>query len=260
MIQNLTEHWIVAGLHLIDIVDILIIAFLVYRILLLIRRTRAIQTLTGLVILIGLFYFSARLNLYATHWVLDKFLSSFIVLVIIIFQHDIRKGLAKFGRLSFFRSQAGHIGGQVIDEIVKATTALANRRIGALIVIERDNSLSEFIEGGTEIDAAVVRELLISIFLPNSPIHDGAVVVQGNRLVAAGCLLPLSVNPDLSKVLGTRHRAAVGLTEETDAVAIVISEEQGSITLVYEGKIARDLDGPTLRKVLHQLLIEEKNQ
>jgi uncharacterized protein (TIGR00159 family) len=144
--------------------------------------------------------------------------------------------------------------GQALEEIVRASSLLASKRIGALIVIERDVALNEYIEVGTRLDARVSRELLHSIFITSSPIHDGAVIVQGSRLTAAGCFLPLTGNPNVSKTLGTRHRAAIGLTEETDAVVVVVSEEEGTISLVREGRLTRDLDAATLRTTLQQML------
>jgi uncharacterized protein (TIGR00159 family) len=143
--------------------------------------------------------------------------------------------------------------GQVLEEIVRSAVLLASKRIGALLVFERDVNLSEYIEVGTRIEAKVTRELLQAIFLATSPIHDGAVIIQQGRITAAGCFLPLTVNPNVSKTLGTRHRAAIGLTEETDAVVVVVSEEEGKVSLVREGRIIRDLDAGTLRNTLQQL-------
>jgi len=143
-----------------------------------------------------------------------------------------------------------------VEELVKAVTHLASRRVGALIVLQHEVGLNEYIDVGTRLDARVSRELVTSIFLPDSPIHDGALIVQNGRITAAGCFLPLTANPNVSKTLGTRHRAAIGLTEETDAVVIVVSEEDGAISLAREGKITRDVDGATLRTTLQRLLAE----
>ncbi len=178
-----------------------------------------------------------------------------LVLVIIVFQNDIRRALTQVGSRPLFSPRDRIRQGQAVEELVKAVTYLASRRVGALIVLQHEVGLNEYIEVGTRLDAQVSRELITSIFLPGSPIHDGALIIQNGRITAAGCFLPLTTNPNVSKTLGTRHRAAIGLTEETDALALVVSEEDGTISLVREGKITRDVDAATLRTTLNRLLL-----
>ena len=174
-------------------------------------------------------------------------------MIVVIFQNDIRRALTQVGAGRSFSGEERIAQGQVLEEVVRSAVLLASKRIGALLVFERDVNLNEYIEVGTRIEARVSRELLQSVFLPVSPIHDGAVIIQQGRVTAAGCFLPLTANPNVSKTLGTRHRAAIGLTEETDAVVVVVSEEEGKISLVREGRIIRDLDAGTLRSTLQQL-------
>lgn len=233
-----------------DAVDIGVIAFVIYRLIHMIKGTRAMQMIIGLVVVLLAYVSSQRWGLFTLNWVLDNFLGSIILVIIVIFQSDIRRALTQVGTTPLFSGVDRIEHGQVMEEITKAVVALAGRRVGGLIVLEREVGLNEYIEVGTRLDARVSQELLESVFLPHSPIHDGALVIQKGRATAARCFLPLSVDPNLSKALGTRHRAAITLTEETDAVAIVISEEQGKISLVVGGKVTRDLDGPQLRRSL----------
>ena len=236
-----------------DALDIGIIAFVVYRLIHMIRGTRAMQMIIGLVVVLLAYVTSQMLGLFTLTWMLDNFLGSIILVIIVIFQSDIRRALTQVGTAPLFGGADRIEPGQVLEEVAKAVVALASRRVGALIVLEREVGLNEYIEVGTRLDARVTRELVESVFMPHSPMHDGALVIQKGRATAARCFLPLSVDPNLSRALGTRHRAAVGLTEETDAVAIVISEEQGSISLVAEGKVTQDLDGPRMRSSLERL-------
>ena len=236
-----------------DVLDIGIIAFVVYRVIHMIRGTRAMQMIIGLVVVLLAYVSSQMLGLFTLNWVLDNFLGSIILVIIVIFQSDIRRALTQVGTAPLFGGVDHIERGQVLEEITKDVVALASKRVGGLIVLEREVGLNEYIEVGTQLDARVSRELLESVFIPHSPIHDGALVIHKGRVAAARCFLPLSVDPNLSKALGTRHRAAIGLTEETDAVAIVISEEQGKISLVVEGKVIHDLDGPQLRSALQEL-------
>jgi uncharacterized protein (TIGR00159 family) len=236
-----------------DALDIGIIAFVLYRLIHMIRGTRAMQMIIGLVVILLAYVSSQMFGLYTLNWVLDNFLGSIILVIIVIFQSDIRRALTQFGTAPLFGGADRIERGQVLEEITKAVVSLATRRIGGLIVLEREVGLNEYIEVGTRLDARVTRELLESVFIPHSPMHDGALVIQKGRVAAARCFLPLSVDPNLSQAFGTRHRAAVGLTEETDAVAVVISEERGKISLVVEGKVTQDLDGPQLRSSLQRL-------
>ncbi len=237
-----------------DFLDIGIIAFLIYQALLLIRGTRSASMLLGL-IFICLVYIGARnLGLYTVSWIFDRFLDSVLLVIVVIFQHDIRRMLTRVGQGAFFRRWGRVAQSQMIEEIVRAAGALVRRKLGAIIVIQRDVGLADFVEVGTRIDAPVTRELLESIFSPESPLHDGAVIIAGNRIEAARCVLPLTTNPNVAKTLGTRHRAAIGLTEETDAIAIVVSEQDHHISLATGGRITRGLDTQTLRKSLTEML------
>jgi uncharacterized protein (TIGR00159 family) len=237
-----------------DALDIGIVAFAVYWLIRMIRGTRAMQMIIGLVVILLAYVASQMLGLFTLNWMLDNFLGSILVVIIVIFQSDIRRALTQVGRTPLFGIADRIERGQALEEITKAVVSLASKRVGALIVLEREVGLNDYIEVGTALDARVSRELVESVFLPHSPIHDGALVIQKGRAAAARCFLPLSVDMDLSKELGTRHRAAVGLTEETDAVAIVVSEEQGKISFVVDSKVSQDLDGPQVRAALKQHL------
>ncbi|MBQ7249649.1 MAG: diadenylate cyclase CdaA [Deltaproteobacteria bacterium] len=255
----MNEFWeLFKNFRWLDGVDILCVAFLVYRVILLIKGTRAVQMLVGLFI-IGFVYIGSRLlGLFTLQWILDGFLSSLVLVVVILFQSDIRRALINVGKKPFFSDSSSREEGEIIDELVRACVTLASRKIGALIVIERETGLRDILEIGVEIDAKVVAELIISIFLPYSPIHDGALILQQGRLKRAGCFLPLSQNPDINKSLGTRHRAAIGLTELVDAVVVVVSEETGKISVVVGGKITRDMSSSTLPRILKRLLEPSK--
>jgi diadenylate cyclase len=238
-----------------DILDIAIVSVLVYELLLLIRGTRAVQMALSGGFLIGLFFLSQWLQLETVNWVIRNLAGYVVFAIIVLFQSDIRRALAHFGRAPFFRYfERGQSAEETIEELVATASNLASRRTGAIIVIERQIGLRNYIEGGIPLDALVTYDLLASIFQPGSPLHDGAAIIQGDRVAAAACFLPLSVNPRLGRELGTRHRAALGLTEENDAVAIVVSEETGSISLVRDGKIERGLSPEALRTELRTLL------
>lgn len=233
-----------------DILDILIVTVVIYRILLIIKGTKAAQMLVGLGVLFLAFLLSRYLSLHTVDWLIQSFWAQIVLALIILFQPEIRKALAQMGEASFLPSFTSAEELRSIEEIVRTSVALSNRRMGALIAIERETSLKEFTEMGAPLDAKVTHELLLSIFHPTSPIHDGAVIIKGNRVIAAGCFLPLSLSSDVSKRLGTRHRAAVGLSEETDAVVIIVSEETGTISIAIEGRLLMDMDMGSLRKFL----------
>jgi len=186
--------------------------------------------------------------------ILSNFVSPLVIIMVVLFQDDIRRALTQVGRNPFFTAVPHVEETQIIDELVKAAVSNSQKKVGALIVIERNMSLKNYIEIGTRIDAKVKSDLIVSIFLPYSPIHDGAVVLQKGRISAVGCFLPLSLSPIVKKRLGSRHRAALGLTEETDAVVIIVSEETGDISLSVDGKLKREIDAPTLRMKLVELL------
>jgi uncharacterized protein (TIGR00159 family) len=238
-----------------DILDIALVAFLIYELLLLIRGTRAAQMALGGTFFIVLFVLARAFQLETVDWLVRNLAGYVVVAIIVLFQHDIRRALAHFGRAEFFRYfDRGTHAQSTIEEIVEAVATLALRRVGALIVIERQTGLRNYIEGGIPLDATLTFDLLATIFQPGSPLHDGAAIVQGNRVAAAACFLPLSINPRIDHSLGTRHRAALGLTEENDAVAVVVSEESGRISVVVDGEIERGLSPEALKQRLGQLL------
>ena len=233
-----------------DVLDILLVAFIVYELLQFIRGTHAVQIALGGLVLVVLYWGSVLFNLQTVNWLLRTFLPFLVFGIIVVFQAEIRKGLAHLGRTPFLGGAARKRQEEIVDEVVLATTTLAAERTGAIIVLEREMGLRSYIETGIALDAVVTYDLLVSIFHPATPLHDGAVVLQGNRVAAAACFLPLTVNPELSRTLGSRHRAAIGLSEDTDAVAVVVSEETGTVSVVEGGRIRRGLDGPALKQDL----------
>jgi diadenylate cyclase len=238
---------------ILDVLDILLVSVVVYRLLLFIKGTKAAQMLIGLGVLLGASLLSRYLELYTLDWLIQSFWAQAVIVLIILFQPEIRRALAQVGETPFLQTFTSAEELRSLEEIVRATVALANRQIGALIVIERETSLKDFVEVGTPLDAKVSKELLMTIFHPTSPIHDGAVVIRGNRILAAGCFLPITFSTEVSKSLGTRHRAGLGLAEETDAVIIIVSEETGTISLAIKGKLETNLDMGRLRNVLTDL-------
>ncbi|MGH0029539.1 MAG: diadenylate cyclase CdaA [Myxococcota bacterium] len=240
-----------------DLVDIALVTIAIYWLLLLIRGTRAIQILVGLIVLFAVFLASEIFQLVTVNALMETFLGSAVIIMVILFQHDIRRALARVGR-GFFPSVSAQEASQILEEVVRAAQTLAQRTVGALMVLERDNHLGDQMETGTEIDATVSKELLISLFMPYSPLHDGAAVIQGGRIAHAGCILPLTLREDLPEGVGTRHRAAVGITEETDALVIVVSEETGSISVVLGGEMVQGLDAARLRVTLREILSGER--
>lgn len=243
-----------------DIVDIAIVSIIIYKIIILIKGTKAARMLAGLGILLIAFSFARHLQLYTMDWIIQSFWAQVVVALIVLFQPEIRKALAQMGETSLLQNLTSAEELRSLEEIVRASVALANRKIGALIVIERDVSLKDYVEIGIPLDARVSKELLLSIFHPTSPIHDGAIVIRGNRVVAAGCFLPLTLGAGVSKALGTRHRAGVGITEETDAVTIIVSEETGAISVAIAGEIKTHIDTGTLRDMLTELFTESKSK
>jgi diadenylate cyclase len=242
-----------------DLVDILVVSVLVYEVLKLIRGTRAVQMALGGGMLVALFYGSRWANLEATNWLIRNLAAYLVFAVIVLFQSDIRRALAHLGRAPFFRYFAKpESAEESIEELVVAANMLSSQRIGAIIAIERQIGLRNYIEGGIPLDALLTYDLVLSIFQPSSPLHDGAIIVQDDRVAAAACFLPLTVNPKLAKELGSRHRAAIGLTEENDSVAIVVSEENGSISVVSDGQIERGLSIDALRARLRSLVLQRR--
>ena len=230
--------------------DIVVVAVIIYQLLVFIKGTRAVQMALGLALIVVFFYFSRWIALETVSWMLTNILPYFVFVIIVIFQHEIRRALVRFGQAPLFGGFSTINRNEFYDEIVLAVRTLATNQTGALIVIERDIGLKTYIESGIALDAALSYDLLVSIFNPSVPLHDGAVIIQNRRIAAGACFLPLTVKPRLSKELGTRHRAAIGVTEETDAVAIVVSEETGAISFAHDGEMERYLDPDTLRQRL----------
>ena len=242
------------------VIDILIVAYLIYQILMLIRGTKAMQILFGLLIFVALYFISTLWDLATLNWLLEKFIASFVIIIVIIFQEDIRRGLSEFGKtgtLSTAKSE-DRLGASPIEEIVKAASLLSERRIGALIAIEMDAVLDQYMVEGIKIDATITKELLVSLFIPYkaNPTHDGAVIIRNQRINSAGCFLPLSANDRIDKALGTRHRAAIGLSESTDAVIVVVSEETGIISVAHNETLKRRLTPEALRDYLHKMFVQ----
>jgi diadenylate cyclase len=242
-----------------DVLDILIVSILIYEALKLIRGTRAMQMVIGSVVVLLLLYVSQRLPLQTVNWLIRNVVAYAAFAVIVLFQSDIRRALSHLGRAPFFRYFSDvDRDVETIEEVITAAGMLAKARVGAIIVFEREIGLRNYIESGIPIDARVSYDLLTTIFQPTTPLHDGAAVIQENRIAAASCFLPLTVNTRLDRDLGTRHRAAIGLTEESDAVAVVVSEERGEISLALHGRIERRLTAEDLRARLHALVIQER--
>jgi diadenylate cyclase len=234
------------------IADIAIAAFVIYQALVFLQGRRAMHMVVGVALAVAFFYSARWARLDAVSWLLSTMLPYFVLLIIIVFQSEIRRALAHFGQTAFPGSLSRINRTESTEEIVLAVEKLASNRTGALIVIERNIGLRSFIESGVALDAVLSYDLLVTIFNHDLPLHDGAVIIQNNRIAAAACFLPLTVKPRLSKDLGTRHRAAIGITEETDAVAIVVSEETGLISLAHEGQIERGLAPDDLRAKLRE--------
>lgn len=247
-----------------DVVDILIMSFVFYRLILIIRGTRAEQLVKGLIVLLLAMIVSDYMGLDALHWTLRQTMTVGLIAIPIVFQPELRRALEHLGRGKIFRSTYWSWSAQdldnMLDELSKAIAVLVKKRIGALLVIERSTGLKDWVDTGIPVEGVVSAELLINIFFPRSPLHDGAVIIQGNQIVAAGCYLPLTEDPNLSKELGTRHRAGIGITEISDAVAVVISEETGIISLAHDGVLTRYLDEKKLKKMLSDLILPDKTE
>jgi len=247
------------------IVDITVVAFVLYQLLLLIRKTRAEQVLKGVVFLFFIYFVTKGLRLNTIAWILENTINFGITAVVIVFHPEIRRALEQIGRGRFFErslllgDDKDRDVQNIVDGIADAVANMSKTRTGALIVVEKQTGINEIIETGVKIDARLTRELLENIFVPNTPLHDGAVVIRGNRIAAAGCFLPLTENPNLSKQLGTRHRAALGITESSDALAIIVSEETGVISMAQNGKLTRYLDMDGLKNVLRSIYYKDTN-
>jgi len=259
--ERIVEFFSLQDFSWVGIVDILIVAFLIYQLLLLIKGTRAARMALGIVFLILAFYLSERLRLETVNWLLRNFLTYLVIAIIVLFQAEIRRALATFGRTPFLRLFYSEEGtASTIDEVVQASASMAAKRRGALIALEKEMGLKNYIETGIPVDARLTYDLLLSIFSPDSPLHDGGVIVRGDRIVAASCYFPLTSRASVSKKFGSRHRAAIGLSEETDAVIVVISEERGEISLVHKGKFKERLQADKLKEELRQLFEARKEE
>lgn len=243
-----------------DVIDIVIVAFIIYKALEFIKETRAEQLVKGLLVLVIMAFVSGLLNLYTLNWILKGTMQIGVIALVILFQPELRRALEYVGRskimpsnfLELDKDEAKHL----IGEFVRAVEAFSSNRVGALIIIERETALNDIIETGTTVDAEVSAELLGNVFYEGAPLHDGAVIVRGDRLIAAGCMLPLTQNKNINKELGTRHRAGIGITEISDAISIIVSEETGIISMAIDGKLSRFLDVKTVEKTLLSTYLE----
>ena len=235
--------------------ELAILWFVFYMLLLFIKGTRAVQVLKGISIIVLIFLITKELQLETINWILARLFTISVIAFLIIFQPELRRGLARIGQFGIFSGQQ-----QTLDEIVKAILILSKKKIGALIAIEREIGLRPYIESGIRLDSHVTSELLGTIFTPNAPLHDGGVIIQGSIIVSSGCLFPLTQNPHVSSALGTRHRAAIGLSEETDAVVVVSSEETGDISIAVNGKLTRHLDEKEFGRTLSNIFRPKKSR
>lgn len=239
-----------------DIIDILIVTYIIYQLILLVRGTRAVQLLKGILVLVVIWALSTWFDLYTLKWLMNQIFTFGVLAIFIIFQPELRRGLEQLGRGKLF-GRTGDVDEethQLISETIKAVNYLSKRKIGALIVFERTTGLNEYVESGIPMRAVISSELFINIFIPNTPLHDGAVIIQNGQIAAAGCYLPLSENPFISKELGTRHRAAIGISEVGDAVSVVVSEETGQVSLALNGQVVRDIKEESLISKLYEEL------
>jgi len=242
---------------ILDFIDILIVAFLIYRVLIYLSRTKALRILLGLLVIILISVVAKILNLYTLSFIFNNFITIGIFALIVIFQPEVRRLLAKIGERQFGIFSSKQEAEKVIEEIVRASARMSEDRIGALIVIEREIKVDNYVDAGTVLDAKVSKELIVSIFWPGTPLHDGAIIVKSDRIYKAGTFLPLTLNPNLPQTIGTRHRAGIGITEETDAVAVIVSEETGAISVSYSGKLIKEINPQKLRKMLTGLLVRK---
>jgi diadenylate cyclase len=250
----LPANFIQSDSPVIKIADVLIVAYLIYRALLVIKGTRAAPMLWGLTVVVLIYLISKPLGFVTLSWMLGNFLSSLILVIVVIFQDEIRRALTKVGLQGFLRRPDQPVYDKSLEDITLVCTKLSKSKLGAILVLQRDVGLEEFIEDAVLLDAQLNRKLLYSIFVKDSPLHDGAVIIEGERVKAAGCVLPLSYNPDLDPNLGTRHRAALGVSERSDAIVIVVYEESGSISIARDGRLNRNLDSGMLRDALRKYL------
>ena len=249
-------------LNFISILDILIVAFVIYKLMMIIKGTRAVQLIKGLFVLLLASLVSETFGFTTVAWILDQFSKVLVIALPIVFQPELRRALERLGRGKFFARPMSMLNeetlAKVVEQLVRSVKIFSENNIGALIMLEREIGVNDYIETGTKIDGLVSTEFIVNLFIPRSPLHDGAVIIRGDRVVAAGCFLPLSENPNLSKELGTRHRAALGLTEQSDAIGIIVSEETGTISVAEEGKLTRYLDENMLKDILNKRLLTKQ--
>lgn len=253
---------IFASMRIMDVIDIAIVAYVFYKIFMLIRETRAEQLIKGLVVLLVTMKLSEWAKLYVVHFILLNTMTLGLIALIIVFQPELRRALEYIGRNKIFFAKMAEeqeeAFNRTVHELVSAVVSLSREQIGALIVMERQTGLNEIVSTGVKIDAEITSGLLINIFIPNTPLHDGSVIIRKDRILAAGCFLPLSANQTISKELGTRHRAALGIAEQSDALVIIVSEETGTISVALNGKLSRYLDANTLTSVIKKAYSEEE--
>lgn len=246
-----------------DLIDIAIVSYVIYKLILLVRGTRAVQLLKGILVVVIAWLLSIWFNLDTLRWMMNQMITVGVLAVIVIFQPELRRALEQLGRGKLFFRNGSEVDEEIhryIGEVIKAVNQLSQQKVGALIVFERETGLSDYMESGVKLEAVVSAELLMNTFIPNTPLHDGAVIIREQRVMAAGCYLPLSENPFISKELGTRHRAAIGLTEVSDAVCVTVSEETGQISLVINGQIVRDIKEESLISKLYEELTLKHRQ
>ncbi|BBN97574.1 MULTISPECIES: diadenylate cyclase CdaA [Sporolactobacillus] len=248
--------------YLTDIIDILIVTYVIYKVIMIIRGTKAVQLAKGILVIVAVWFLSSLFQLRTLEWILNNAITYGLFAIIVIFQPELRRLLEQLGRGRLFSrgTQVEEEHKQMADAIVKATSYMAKRRIGALMSIERKTGLNEYIETGIQLNGNLTSQLLINIFIPNTPLHDGAVIIRGTEVVAAACYLPLSESPFISKELGTRHRAAMGVSEVTDSLTVVVSEETGGITVTKNGEMFREISEERLQEMLQHELDESDNQ
>ena len=255
MINTLST--IISAFSIVDVIDIALISFVCYRLLLLMKGTRAVYMMISIFLLLILLRFSQLMELRVTSWILTNSATYIVLILVVVFQPEIRRALAYIGESRLFGSTT-NLNAQVVDELVRSATILANRQIGALIIIQRNTVLTPYVQVGQKLDSLISRDLLLSIFIPYSPLHDGAVILENTRISYAGCILPLTKREDLAQMYGTRHRAAIGISEQADCIAIVVSEETGKISLALNGEITRDYTYATLKKKINEILESDK--
>ncbi len=253
---------LLTSIRVADIIDVVVVAFILYKLFMLIRETRAEQLVKGIAVVLVFSKVAEWLKLYTITWILSNALTVGVLIVLVVFQPELRRGLEYIGRSNILQKSLVEIRGETVDhnsdEIVSAVSSLARQKIGALIVLENETGLGDIVETGTPLNADVSSELLINIFIPNTPLHDGAVVIKDDRIRAAACFLPLTENASLSRELGTRHRAALGMTEKSDAVVIIVSEETGTVSIADKGQLSRHVDDETLKTILYNFFVNEK--